>query len=193
MTANQSLSIVLASGSPRRRELLQGLGMALSVRPANVDESALPDEAPVAMVRRLAVSKARAAALCGTNEALVIAADTIVVRNDTVLGKPRDPAEATAMLRSLRDRAHTVHTGMAVCLGNLLCSQVASSPVIMRAYSDAEIEAYVASGDPMDKAGAYACQNPIFNPVHHYGSCYANVMGLPVSRVWKALEELFGL
>ncbi|NLX35110.1 MAG: septum formation protein Maf [Chloroflexi bacterium] len=183
--------IVLASASPRRAELLGALGMQPSIVPADVDETPLPGESPTAMACRLASIKARAA--CSTRgEALVIAADTLVVLDGAVLGKPRDAAEATEMLCALRGRAHVVHTGIAICHQGELALQLASSPVVMRPYSDDEIANYVASGDPLDKAGAYACQHPEFRPVQEYGDCYANVMGLPLCHLHRQLA-LWGL
>ena len=180
------MQIVLASGSPRRSELLRALGINAVIAPADVDEAPLPGESPATMACRLAAAKARAAC-ASVQQGLVIAADTLVVLDGVVLGKPRDAAEAIAMLTALRGHAHVVHTGIALCYRGELALQLASSPVLMRPYDDAEIARYVASGDPLDKAGGYACQHPDFRPVEAYGDCYANVMGLPLCHVHRRL------
>ncbi|KAF0107565.1 MAG: septum formation protein [Anaerolineaceae bacterium] len=192
MTATAPL--VLASNSPRRRELLALGGWTFTVRPADVDESPLPGEAPGTCVLRLAESKAEA---CpgGT----VIAADTTVAIDGVMLGKPRDAAEAVEMLRRLRGRRHTVHTGLGVKQGGLLLTDLCATGVPMRPYSDEEIDAYVASGDPLDKAGAYAIQHAGFHPVpcsnrdYHvekFSGCYASVMGLPLCHLVRTLRKM---
>ena len=184
--------LVLASNSPRRRELLRLGGWSFDTRPAEVDESQRPGEAPEKYVLRLAESKARAWTELFQADQIILAADTAVVDGGAILGKPKDPAEAATMLRGLRGHGHQVHSGIAVlrvCDGTMvmdLCITV----VPMRAYGDEEIDAYVASGDPLDKAGAYAIQNAAFHPVESLGGCYASVMGLPLCHLTRSLRKL---
>jgi MAF protein len=159
---------------------------------ANVDETQQPGEAPGDYVLRLAEDKARAARRCATEAEFVMAADTTVVDGDALLGKPADAAEAAAMLRQLRGRTHQVYTGIAVLhtpSGQLL-KDVCITDVPMRAYSDAEIDRYVRSGDPLDKAGAYAIQHEEFHPVAGLAGCFASVMGLPLCHLLRLLERL---
>jgi septum formation protein len=181
--------LVLASGSPRRVALLQGLGLAFQVAPADVDESPLPGEAPETVAVRLAEAKA-AAVRAHHPGAVVLAADTVVALHGRALGKPADAAEAAATLRSLRGRCHTVLT--AVCVTGPSAAPlaaVARSSVRMRHYSDREIAIYVASGDPFDKAGSYAIQHPTFRPVASLEGSYTNVVGLPVELTAELLAR----
>lgn len=171
--------LILASKSPRRQALLASLGLAFAVDFAGVDETPLPGEAPAAMVCRLCRTKARAAAATNPG-ATILAADTVVALEGTLLGKPADAAEAVSMLRALRGRTHQVYTAVCVARDGALKSQLSISHVTMRSYSDEEISAYVDSGDPLDKAGAYAIQHPHFSPVTTWEGCYAAVMGLPL-------------
>lgn len=182
--------LVLASGSPRRRELLALLGLPFKVTAANVDEQRWADEAPGALVLRLARAKACAGA--PVDEAIIIAADTIVALDDNVLGKPADANEAGRMLRALRGRVHQVYTGVAVVnqASRLTIDTMAVTDVPMRCFSNAELEAYVASGDPLDKAGAYGIQHPGFHPVENFGGCFASVMGMPLCHLARGLRRL---
>jgi septum formation protein len=186
--------LVLASNSPRRRDLLALTGLTFIVRPADVDESPHAGETPGTYVLRLAESKARACA-GGT----VIAADTTVAIDGAILGKPRNEAEAAEMLRRLRGRRHTVHTGIGVKKGGTLVTDLCTTGVPMRPYSDDEIDIYVASGDPLDKAGAYAIQHADFHPVpcgnrdyhvENFSGCYASVMGLPLCHLVRTLCKM---
>ena len=187
--------ILLASQSPRRRELIKLLGLPVQAAAADVDETPLPAETPAAYVRRLAETKARALApsLKERREMRwIVAADTAVVADGEILGKPADETEAAAMLRRLRGRSHAVLTGVAVldtATGRIKTS-VERTAVFMRAFHDDEIAAYVASGDPLDKAGAYAIQNRAFSPVARIEGCYANVVGLPLCTLACLLREL---
>lgn len=187
-SSNVAPPVILASASPRRRELFALLGVPFSVRTAEVDETPRPGETPAHTVARLALSKASAVA--EPHDSLVVAADTLVVLNGEVLGKPADAGEAIAMLRRLRGRAHQVLTGFVVLdtASNTTHMEVVTTRVKMRTYSPAEIAAYIASGDPLDKAGAYAIQHPDFAPVAKLDGCPANVMGLPVCRLAQALR-----
>ncbi len=182
MEMRSLLRLVLASRSPRRQALLAGLGLTFTVDAAEVDESPLPGERAEDMVLRLSRLKATTVAQRHPG-ACVLAADTVVVLDGALLGKPSGPDEATAMLAALRGRTHIVHTAVAVAWNGELRVGLSSSEVIMRPYSDAEIAAYVATGDPLDKAGAYAIQHPVFSPVAAWRGCYASIMGLPLDVV----------
>ncbi|MBA4379783.1 MAG: septum formation protein Maf [Anaerolinea sp.] len=187
--------MVLASNSPRRRELLALTGWPFSVMPANVDEDLRPAETPREYVLRLAQSKARACRrLTGVEHAgeaaFILAADTTVVNGKDTLGKPKDAAEAIEMLTALRGHSHQVYTGIALLRlkdGRML-TDVCVTDVPMREYSHEEIVAYVATGDPLDKAGAYAIQHPKFQPVEKLNGCYASVMGLPLCHLARNMQ-----
>ena len=179
-------SLILASASPRRRQLLAALGIPFSIDVADIDESRLGDESPETHVRRLAQTKARTVA-ARRPDAIILAADTIVVHHGRILGKPGDENEARAMLRALRESPHQVITAVAVARAGDVLSELDVSTVVMRAYTDAEIDAYIASGDPFDKAGAYAIQHPDFRPVVRLEGCFAGVMGLPLALTARLL------
>jgi len=183
-------TLILASGSPRRRELLSLLGLPFVVRPADVPELNHVGESPQQMVLRLSQDKARAA-VAQAQGGLIVAADTTVALDGRVVGKPVDVAEAEAILRALRARQHTVLSGVTLLdpISGWTCSEVAESTVWMRTYNDQEIAAYVASGDPLDKAGAYAIQYLDFAPVARIEGCYSNVMGLPLCHLYRLLRE----
>jgi MAF protein len=186
----QQETIILASGSPRRRELLRLTDIRFRVYSADVDETQLPDESPLDYVKRMATTKARQAARLFPGQT-VLAADTIVVDAGEVLGKPSSAREAQAILRRLCGRTHQVYTAIAVVQPpEDLVIDVCRTDVLMRNYSDAEIEAYIASGDPFDKAGAYAIQNGAFRPVEFLSGCYANVVGLPLCHLSRTLHRL---
>ena len=176
------MPLILASSSPRRRQLLASLGFDFTVDSADIDESALPAEAPEPHARRLAAAKAQVVA-SRHPDAIVLAADTIVVQAGAILGKPVADAAARRMLAALRDAPHQVISAVAVADANGLVSASHTSQVIMRPYTDAEIESYLASGDPYDKAGAYAIQHPDFDPVARFDGCFASIMGLPLALV----------
>ncbi len=185
-------SLVLASNSPRRRELLALGGWSFDVRPADVDERRLPGEAPASYVLRLAEAKARACADSARTGSILVGADTAVVDRDDILGKPVDKAEAVEMLRRLSGRTHQVYTGIAILrlADGKLVTDLCITDVPMRAYREDEIETYVASGDPLDKAGAYAIQHAGFHPVERLAGCYASVMGLPLCHLTRSLRKL---
>lgn len=183
-------NLILASNSPRRKELLALFGWPFEVIPADIDERQHVNEPPVHYVRRLACEKAQA--IAGREPGLVVAADTIVVDGDELLGKPLDIDDARRMLKQLRGRTHQVYTGIALIdteTGESV-DDVCRTDVPMRTYSDAEMEAYIASGDPLDKAGAYAIQHAGFHPVSGLTGCYASVMGLPLCHLAVALRHL---
>jgi MAF protein len=180
------LDLLLASQSPRRRELLALLGLPFDVAAADVAETPQPGESPAALVARLSRDKARAVHSGG----IVVACDTVVALDGDVLGKPGDAAEATAMLRRLRGRPHTVYSAITLLETTTteMLTDVAETLVVMRAYTEAELAAYVASGDPLDKAGAYAIQHAGFHPVAQVQGCYANVTGLPLCHLTRCLR-----
>lgn len=183
-------TLVLASNSPRRRQLLALTGLPFLVSAADVDESLLENEKPADYVLRLAEKKARA--VHADPKQIVLGSDTTVVEGMDILGKPADEAEALAMLTRLRGRTHQVYTGVALLRmsDGLLLKELCVTDVPMRDYSDDEIRAYVATGDPLDKAGAYAIQHPDFHPVASMSGCYASVMGLPLCHVTRMLREM---
>ncbi|HZU87299.1 MAG TPA: Maf family protein [Anaerolineaceae bacterium] len=182
--------LYLASNSPRRRELLSLTGLQFERLSPSIDETPQPGEAPEGYVLRLAREKAQAAVELAPAPGLILAADTSVALEDQILGKPADAAQAREMLRALRGRTHQVYTALALLRmeDDLLWAEVCVSQVQMRAYSEDEMEAYIASGDPFDKAGAYAIQHRDFHPVEHFNTCYANVMGLPLCHLVRALR-----
>jgi len=187
-----TVPLLLASNSPRRRQLMWLGGWSFSVAASDVDESLLPNEAPADYVRRLAEAKARAAATKAHGEKIVIGSDTTVVLEGEILGKPIDRDDATRILRLLCGRTHQVFTAIALLLlaDGTLRTDVCVTDVPMRAYTDDEIARYVATGDPFDKAGAYAIQHLDFNPVASMSGCFASVMGLPLCHLTRLLREL---
>ncbi|MPZ99518.1 MAG: septum formation protein Maf [Dehalococcoidia bacterium] len=184
--------MVLASASPRRRDLLAALGAAFEVTPADVDETT-DERDPVRVAEGLSLRKARAVADGSSDARAVLGSDTVVVLDGRILGKPADASEARSTLRALRDRGHEVVTGVAVVCGERAVADHARTAVWMRDYSDEEIEAYVTSGDPMDKAGAYAIQHPDFAPVARIEGCECSVVGLPLWTVRRLLRAAGGI
>ena len=180
--------VILASQSPRRRELLSLVGIPHDVRPADLDESLLPGEEPAAHAERLARAKAEAIASREPG-AVVIGADTIVVLDGDILGKPRDPAEAMAMLRRLSGCTHTVITAVAVALNGRTVSGVETVEVTFRPLNDMQIDAYIATGEPMDKAGAYGIQGFGAVIVERIHGDYFAVMGLALGRLVGLLGQ----
>jgi len=183
--------LLLASGSPRRREILASLGVTFDVKSADVDESLLPGESAPDAAERLAREKAAAVA-SDERGAVVVAADTIVVVDGEAFGKPRDRAEAAAMLRRLQGRRHDVVTGVAVAANGALFSGRETTAVFFAPMSDREIDAYVATGEPDDKAGAYAVQGIGALFVERVEGSPSNVVGLPV-RLLGSLLDAAGL
>ena len=197
-------TLILASSSPRRRELLTSLGLEFTIVKPDVDESQRPDEAPLDYVRRLSQEKAANVAARVSSPAAVLAADTVVIlAADTlgvdeageILGKPVDPDDARQMLRRLRGRVHQVYTAITLRVQQAETSpqqitSLARTDVYMRHYSDAEIEAYIETGDPFDKAGSYAIQHKDFHPVERIEGSYTNVVGLPLEILQAMLAEI---
>lgn len=206
--------LVLASTSPRRREFLTLLGLPFTaVSPGvdgEIDETPLPDEPPDRLVQRLSRLKANTvvenlpslpsiADLIETHHLVVIAADTVVVLDNTILGKPVSATEATQMLTSLRGRQHDVFSGLTLIhrpplasseSQQLMTTYLHRSQVWMRPYTDAEIATYVAGGSPLDKAGAYGIQDHPFAPVERLDGCFASVMGLPLAQLTEGLQQI---
>lgn len=202
MKAN-AMRLILASSSPRRQQLLAELGFEFDIIKPQIDESRRPDEPALDFARRLSREKAKAAATALADEpGLILSADTIVlltadaVDDDTeteLLGKPGDAADARRMLIQLRDRPHQVITAFTLqrkIPDPRVITRHERTIVHMRAYSDEEIERYIASGDPFDKAGAYAIQNEAFHPVARIEGSYSNVVGLPGEAVQAALRDI---
>ncbi|MBK8905886.1 MAG: septum formation protein Maf [Anaerolineaceae bacterium] len=195
-----NLEFILASQSPRRRELIQLLGFPFRVMVADVDEDSVTDPNPAVNVVQTARLKSTRIAeqLVGTSlpaQTLILAADTTVAYAGEMLNKPADEAAARIMLQRLGNREHEVHTGFVLLnpVNGREYQGVSTAVVTMRPYSNEEIDAYIATGDPLDKAGAYAIQHPVFQPVAHLAGCYCNVMGLPVCDLIVALEQFLDL
>ena len=183
--------LVLASGSPRRRELLTQLGLDFLVQPSNAPEEQQEGETAEDMVRRLSLDKATMVA-AGLTDGFVIGADSTVVLQGRSIGKPEDENDARRMLRELRGTEHQVTTGLTVVnvsTGQHLTDHM-TAEIVMRDFTDAEMETSIASGTPMDKAGAYAVQDTVFRPATLRGGCYTNVVGLPLCRMLEMLREL---
>lgn len=188
---SRNLRLILASSSPRRRELLATLGVDFEVRPTDTDETARPGEGPEALVLRLALAKARAAA--GADE-LALGADTVVAVDGDPLGKPTDAAAARAMLARLAGRRHEVWTGVALvergARGLRETARAVCTVVEFRPLASAEIDAYVATGEPLDRAGAYAIQGGAAAFAARVEGSWSNVVGLPVGAVRDLLARL---
>ena len=181
--------VVLASGSPRRRQLLELIGIEHEVQPANIDESVRPRETPARYAERLAREKASVIASRDPDR-ITIAADTTVVVNRKVLGKPENEEDARRMLSMLSGREHTVITAIAVARGRKLRSAVEEVRVRFRRLREDEIDAYIATGEPMDKAGAYGIQGYGATIVECIEGDYFSVMGLPLARLVDLLRDL---
>jgi septum formation protein len=181
--------LILASASPRRREILESAGIPFETRPAEVDETPLLHETAEEYVRRLAEEKARAVWRAGDT---VIGADTVVAVDKVLLGKPRDGEEAARMLRLLSGRRHRVLTGVCFFDGEKAETAVEETFVEFLPLSDEEIAAYVATGETFDKAGAYGIQGAASKFVARIEGCYFNVVGLPIARVYEFLRSRRG-
>ena len=183
------MSIILASNSPRRRELLAQIGIRdFQILSPDVDETVEPGLSPARMVEALSLRKARAAAGRAGAEDLILAADTVVALDGRVLGKPRDQEEAFAMLSALSGREHRVYTGVTVLGGGQAATEHEETAVAFRALSPEEIRDYIATGEPMDKAGAYGIQGVGALLVQGIRGDYCNVVGLPLFRLGRMLS-----
>ncbi len=183
------MNLILASQSPRRIQLLKEAGFTFTVSPADIDETPKPDEDPTEYVLRLAREKALASVKPG---AISIGADTSVILDSVILGKPTDQADAKRMLQNLCGQTHEVLTGFAVveALGHIIANQVVKSLVTMRKLTEAEIDAYVATGEPMDKAGSYAAQGIGGHIVEKIDGSFTNVVGLPMEALIPVLKSI---
>lgn len=181
------MKLVLASRSPRRAELLRAAGIGFTVRVTDVDETPRPDEDPREYCVRLA--KEKALAVSASPDEIVLAADTTVVFANEILGKPLDESDATRMLRGLSGNRHEVITAICLRSGSGLIADLETTAVWFAPMSDAEIAAYVASGEPMDKAGGYGIQGLASKFIERIEGSYTNVVGLPVSLVYRRLRD----
>jgi septum formation protein len=186
--------ILLASASPRRRELLNQIGVAHAVRPVGVDESVRSGEAPSSYVLRLAEAKAAALweRLADSDRLPVLAADTTVALEGEIFGKPADIGEARAMLGRLSGRTHEVHTAVALRHAGGSAARLSSSSVSLRDLTTDEIDAYWATGEPADKAGGYAVQGRAAVFIRHIAGSYSGIMGLPLFETWELLAPVLG-
>ncbi|HEY4837582.1 MAG TPA: Maf family protein [Candidatus Acidoferrales bacterium] len=188
------MKVILASASPRRAEILTVAGIPFVVRASKIDESRLPGESPENMVERLARAKAEDVAreLLPAGPTIILGADTVVVVNGEILGKPGNAATAREMLLKLRGREHRVITGFALLRAQHKQIHVGheTTRVWFSEITDAEIDSYVATGEPFDKAGAYAIQGIAGRYIPRIEGCYFNVVGLPMARVWEAMKDL---
>ncbi|MEE4186486.1 MAG: Maf family protein [Gammaproteobacteria bacterium] len=187
MIQDRNRPLVLASASPRRRELLKTLGLPFEVRAADIDEAAEPAELPRAYVQRMAREKAEALRPVLPDEAVVLAADTTVVARGRILGKPEDRADCLTMLSLLSDAEHHVYTAVALALDGQLLERLSVTTVWFRALTRAEMEAYWASGEPADKAGGYAIQGLGGAFVRQIQGSYSGVVGLPIYETAELL------
>jgi septum formation protein len=189
------MRLVLASASPRRAEILRDAGIAFEMHATEVDESLRTGESSQGYVRRLALEKARAAerelAIYPARDALIVGADTVVVIGEEILGKPSSAEDAGRMLRLLSGRTHEVHTGLALLRQSDGTERVVDevTRVTFALLAPEEIESYLATGEPMDKAGSYAIQGIAGRYITRIEGCYFNVMGLPLARLWIQLRE----
>jgi septum formation protein len=187
--------LILASASPRRRELLTQAGLKFIVEAANLNEDLLPNEAAAAYVQRLAEEKAQAiwntrkSSDTSDDPLIVLGADTCVVCDGQILGKPTGTVDARWMLELLSGRTHAVLTGLAIVTGDKIVRGVEITQVTFDQLNDAEIARYIASGEPLDKAGAYAIQGYAARWIPRIEGCYFNVMGLPIARTVALLSE----
>ena len=186
------MELILASTSPRRKELLEKIGLPFTVQPAKGEER-ITQKSPAAVVMELSRQKAEEIAAAQTEDCIIIGADTVVARGDKIMGKPKDAADAKQMLRSIADDCHQVYTGVTLIRTGAHPQSVTfqeKTDVFLYPISDAELDAYIASGDPMDKAGAYGIQGDFAIYVKRIAGDYYNVVGLPIGRVYQELKRM---
>lgn len=186
------MELILASASPRRKELLEKIGLPFTVQPAKGEER-ITQKSPAAVVMELSRQKAEEIAAAQTGDCIIIGADTVVARGDKIMGKPKDAADAKQMLRSIADDCHQVYTGVTLIRTGAHPQSVTfqeKTDVCLYPISDAELDAYIASGDPMDKAGAYGIQGDFAIYVKRIAGDYYNVVGLPIGRVYQELKRM---
>ena len=186
------MELILASASPRRKELLEKIGLPFTVQPAKGEER-ITQKSPAAVVMELSRQKAEEIAAAQTGDCIIIGADTVVARGDKIMGTPKDAADAKQMLRSIADDCHQVYTGVTLIRTGAHPQSVTfqeKTDVFLYPISDAELDAYIASGDPMDKAGAYGIQGDFAIYVKRIAGDYYNVVGLPIGRVYQELKRM---
>ncbi|WP_337533742.1 Maf family protein [Anaerotignum faecicola] len=186
------MELILASASPRRKELLEKIGLPFTVQPAKGEER-ITQKSPAAVVMELSRQKAEEIAAAQTEDCIIIGADTVVARGEKIMGKPKDAADAKQMLRSIADDCHQVYTGVTLIRTGAHPQSVTfqeKTDVCLYPISDAELDAYIASGDPMDKAGAYGIQGDFAIYVKRIAGDYYNVVGLPIGRVYQELKRM---
>ncbi|MBS1315621.1 MAG: septum formation protein Maf [Anaerotignum sp.] len=186
------MELILASASPRRKELLEKIGLPFTVQPAKGEER-ITQKSPAAVVMELSRQKAEEIAAAQTEDCIIIGADTVVARGDKIMGKPKDAADAKQMLRSIADDCHQVYTGVTLIRTGAHPQSVTfqeKTDVCLYPISDAGLDAYIASGDPMDKAGAYGIQGDFAIYVKRIAGDYYNVVGLPIGRVYQELKRM---
>lgn len=186
------MELILASASPRRKELLEKIGLPFTVQPAKGEER-ITQKSPAAVVMELSRQKAEEIAAAQTGDCIIIGADTVVAKGEKIMGKPKDAADAKQMLRSIADDCHQVYTGVTLIRTGAHPQSVIfqeKTDVFLYPISDAELDAYIASGDPMDKAGAYGIQGDFAIYVKRIAGDYYNVVGLPIGRVYQELKRM---
>lgn len=186
------MELILASASPRRKELLEKIGLPFTVQPAKGEER-ITQKSPSAVVMELSRQKAEEIAAAQTGDCIIIGADTVVAKGEKIMGKPKDAADAKQMLRSIADDCHQVYTGVTLIRTGAHPQSVTfqeKTDVCLYPISDAEADAYIASGDPMDKAGAYGIQGDFAIYVKRIAGDYYNVVGLPIGRVYQELKRM---
>lgn len=186
------MELILASASPRRKELLEKIGLPFTVQPAKGEER-ITQKSPAAVVMELSRQKAEEIAAAKTGDCIIIGADTVVAKGEKIMGKPKDAADAKQMLRSIADDCHQVYTGVTLIRTGAHPQSVTfqeKTDVCLYPISDAELDAYIASGDPMDKAGAYGIQGDFAIYVNRIAGDYYNVVGLPIGRVYQELKRM---
>ena len=186
------MELILASASPRRKELLEKIGLPFTVQPAKGEER-ITQKSPADVVMELSRQKAEEIAAAQTEDCIIIGADTVVARGDKIMGKPKDAADAKQMLRSIADDCHQVYTGVTLIRTGAHPQSVTfqeKTDVCLYPISDAEVDAYIASGEPMDKAGAYGIQGDFAIYVKRIVGDYYNVVGLPIGRVYQELKRM---
>lgn len=186
------MELILASASPRRKELLEKIGLPFTIQPAKGEER-ITQKSPAAVVMELSRQKAEEIAAKQTGEAIILGADTVVAKGEEIMGKPKDAADAKRMLASIADDCHQVYTGVTLIRTGEHPTSVTfqeKTDVFLYPISEAEIEAYIASGDPMDKAGAYGIQGDFAIHVKGIDGDYYNVVGLPIGRVYQELKRM---
>ena len=186
------MELILASASPRRKELLEKIGLPFTVQPAKGEER-ITQKSPADVVMELSRQKAEEIAAAQTEDCIIIGADTVVAKGEKIMGKPKDAADAKQMLRSIADDCHQVYTGVTLIRTGAHPQSVTfqeKTDVFLYPISDAELDAYIASGDPMDKAGAYGIQGDFAIYVKRIAGDYYNVVGLPIGRVYQELKRM---